>query len=189
MSQNVYDMVANAYGPFEIDLFASRLNNKMQCYCAWKPDPHAKFIDAFCLDWKDYTFYAFPPFSVVMRTLTKICSDHATGVLICPLWPTQPWFPKLMELLTNPPILLPPNCLFLPFKPNKIHEHKNLRLLACPLSGNTTLVEEFRSRLGTSCAPLGEETRVANMKAILESGFLSVVKGKLIPFRSMKLKS
>jgi len=33
-----------------IDLFASTLNAKLEVYCAWKPDPEAKFIDAFMLD-------------------------------------------------------------------------------------------------------------------------------------------
>ena len=36
-------------------------------------------------------FYAFPPFSVLGQVLTKIIEDQASGILVMPLWPTQPW--------------------------------------------------------------------------------------------------
>ena len=34
-----------------VDLFASRLNHKLETYVSWKPDPFATFIDAFTIDW------------------------------------------------------------------------------------------------------------------------------------------
>ncbi|XP_067045964.1 uncharacterized protein [Acropora muricata] len=45
-----------------VDLFASRLNHKLETYVSWKPDPFATFIDAFTIDWGPQSFYAFPPF-------------------------------------------------------------------------------------------------------------------------------
>ena len=33
-----------------VDLFASRLNHKLETYVSWKPDPFATFIDAFTID-------------------------------------------------------------------------------------------------------------------------------------------
>ena len=50
---------------FDIDLFASRLNAKVYPYASWKPDPNAKFVNAFAAKWKRFSFYAFPPFSIV----------------------------------------------------------------------------------------------------------------------------
>ena len=82
---------------FDIDLFASRLNAKVCHYASWKPDPNALFVNAFTSDWSVFSFYAFPPFSLVLRTLQKVKIDHATGVLVCPIWPTQVWFPVLMH--------------------------------------------------------------------------------------------
>ena len=42
-----------------------------------------------CILKENYKFYAFPPFSLLPRCLKKIKQDHATGIIIVPLWPTQ----------------------------------------------------------------------------------------------------
>ena len=67
----IYRKICIKYGTPQIDLFASRLNNKCDIYCSWKPDPGATFTDAFSLDWTDIDAYAFPPFSMVLRVLNK----------------------------------------------------------------------------------------------------------------------
>ena len=152
----VYDLLITKFGKFDIDLFASRINTKHVIYASWKPDPNAKIIDAFLADWSSHHFYAFPPFSMILRTITKIQLDRATGVLICPLWPTQPWYPKLMKMLIDLPLLLPLNVLSLPF--NKSHPHrqkKTLRLIACHLSGNYSKAEDFQMNQLLSCVPHG----------------------------------
>ena len=66
-----------------IDLFASRLNYRLTPYVSYKPVPGAVAVDAFTVQWSQYVFYAFPPFSVITRTLQKIQQDQATG-LLCP---------------------------------------------------------------------------------------------------------
>ena len=60
--------------------FASRLNYQFKPYVAWLPDPGAKFIDAFTLNWADTVFYAFPPFSIVTQVLSKIKFDGAKSI-------------------------------------------------------------------------------------------------------------
>jgi len=104
----VFDKICEMYGEISIDLFASRLNNKHKIYVAWKPNPRALFINAFSESWTNFrNFYAFPPFSVVMKCLQKIMVEQTQGVVIVPLWPTQSWFPKLMRMLIQTPLLLP----------------------------------------------------------------------------------
>lgn len=188
LSQIVFDKIVHVFGPFDIDLFASRLNAKCQCYCSWKPDPSAFFIDAFSACWKDYSKpYIFSPFSVIMKCLQKVCLDQAQVVLIAPLWITQPWFPKMMRMLIESPIVLPLDVLSLPFKKEAVHkQHKNLRLIACHLSGNSIESNNFRSKLQMLCVPPGEEPPNFNMKYILRSGLISVVEGRLIPCNIMK---
>ncbi|KAK2562700.1 hypothetical protein P5673_014406 [Acropora cervicornis] len=78
-----------------MDMFASRLNYKVTDYVAWRPEPVAAFIEAFCVNWEPYFFYAFPSFSLIPRCLTKIENDQATGVLIVRYWTTQSWFTLL----------------------------------------------------------------------------------------------
>ena len=184
---DIFSNLHKKFGPFQIDLFASRLNFKHSRYCSWKPDPTATYIDAFLLNWKPFKFYAFPPFSLVLRALMKVSADGATGLMICPLWPTQPWFPRLMQMLIDVPTILPLHALHLPFKKSKEHKlEKNLRLIASPLSADTCLTEAFQNSLLKSCVPLGEEVRLSNTRSILKSGYVSVVQGRLIPCRLMK---
>ena len=59
-------------GPFQIDLFASRLNYKVHDYVSWKPYPGPKFVNAFHMNWANLYFYCFPPFSVIASCLQKI---------------------------------------------------------------------------------------------------------------------
>ena len=60
---------------------------------------------AFSLDWSQYVFYAFPPFSVILMMLQKIEMDGATGACVVPNWPTQPWYPKLVRMVVKPPVM------------------------------------------------------------------------------------
>ena len=55
-----------------IDLFASRINHQMKPFVSYRPDPDAINVDAFCHDWSDYLFYAFPTFAVIPQVLQKI---------------------------------------------------------------------------------------------------------------------
>ena len=72
LNESRFRKIYNLWGPFDIDLFASRLNNKVDVFASWKPDPAASFIDAFALDWSDKYFYAFPPFAMISKCVQKI---------------------------------------------------------------------------------------------------------------------
>jgi len=121
-----------------IDLFASRLNKQFNSYCSFRPDPDAKYIDAFSVSWSNEKFYCFPPFICILRTIQKIKRDHAKGILVVPDWPTQSWYPLLRSLLLQKPIYIQPSktLLTLPSSPTATHPlHRKLRLLICLLSG------------------------------------------------------
>jgi len=188
LDSHVYSIIVEQLGPFCIDLFASRLNYKESKYVSWKPDPLALFVDAFSRSWNDFNkFYAFPPFSLILSCIQKITTDKARGVLIIPLWPTQPWFPKILGMLVAVPLLLPKNVLNLPFRPMQTHTLNNsLHLLACPLSGIISETKAFQNNLSISCATLGELPQLSNTKSIIKSGILSVIAGKQIPVNIMK---
>ena len=51
------------------------------------------------MNWKQNFFYAYPPFSLIATCLPKIEMKNASGVIIVPLWKTQPWFTVLLHLL------------------------------------------------------------------------------------------
>ena len=142
----------------DIDLFASRLNHQLKPYIAYRPYPGALAVNAFHISWKEYTFYAFPPFCIIQRALQKINIDQATGIIIVPNWLTQTWWPYLMSMIINYPIILPrkTRTLFLPEQPQEIHPlHKKLELLACHLSGTSCLTKEFQKKLQNSSSNPG----------------------------------
>ena len=111
----------------DIDLFASRLNYRLKPYVSFKPNPRAIAVDAFTLQWSQYLFYAFPPFSMIMRILQKINRDQATALLVVPSWPTTAWWPVLTKMLIKEPLLIPSrkNTLILPQDPNAVHPYSN----------------------------------------------------------------
>lgn len=120
----------------EIDLFASRSNTKCKRYIAWKTDPFAMAIDAFTVSWKHQFFYAFPPFSIILKA-QKIKQERVKGIIVVPNWPSQPWYPIFQSLLISETILLEANSHILsPFSDRNTRKlWKNLILVAGILSG------------------------------------------------------
>ena len=167
-----------------VDLFASRLNHQVDTFVSWKPEPQAWAVDAFSLHWKDIMFYAFPPFSVLGRVLSKIKMEQASGILVLPLWPTQPWFPVMMDLLVDHPRLVEPNPtnLLLQGNPLLLHPlHTKLSLLVTLLSGRPLETLAYRKALPTSSPMPGERVPRGNMTPLYDDGEHIVDNGKLIP--------
>ena len=170
----------------DVDLFASRLNHQVVKYISYQPDPQAIAVDAFLINWKDYdVFYAFPPFSLITQVLQKIQNQCATGLLIVPDWPTQTWYPKLMRMLVNYPVLIPPGekLLHLPYKPTKVHPlHKTMWLLACHLSGDVLKTKEFQSQLPSISSSHGEPLHKSSTAPTSNNGRFSVIPEGFIQF-------
>lgn len=103
-----YQYVTNKFGPPQIDLFASYWNRKCDLFVSWFPEVGAFETDAFTMDWSKLDFYAFPPFSLILRTLVKIKYEKAEGIIVVPNWPNQPWFPLLNELVAQNYMILGP---------------------------------------------------------------------------------
>lgn len=137
LSQECFEKIGQVFKFPEIDLFASKLNTKCKIYISWKPDPDCTTVDAFLVSWEHLDFYAFPPFSIINKTIKKIIDDKATGILVVPKWPSQPWYPLFKKLLTCKPICFGPkkNLLMSPFrKPHPMY--RTLTLVAGKLSGH-----------------------------------------------------
>ena len=58
---------------------------------------------------------------LVGARILKIKQEGAPGVMIIPLWNTQFWFPMMVSLLQDFPVILPPNILALPFNQDQQH--------------------------------------------------------------------
>lgn len=157
----VFQALCDVFERPTIDLFASRLNHKLPCYFSWKPDPGSAACNAFGVDWDGLYGYAFPPFNLIGRVLCKVEHDKAKILLICPFWPTQPWFPHLCSLLIAVPVALPCDLSVLRCPVSKTPHPllPRLKLVACLLSRDHSLRQEFQRMQSTSLPPAGSRLR------------------------------
>ncbi|XP_077991021.1 uncharacterized protein LOC144445357 [Glandiceps talaboti] len=184
LNPSIFALIMKEWGLPTIDLFASRLNNQLRHFVSWKPDPDAVHIDAFTINWKSHYFYAFRPFSVIGRCTQKVAVDQATGILITPLWPTQPWFTQLLQMLVDHPLLLPRMDNLLRF-PNSQRLHplrKKLQLIACLVSGNHLKSKTYLEGQPRSSWHLGDRAPRNSMERTPEGGYSFVVKSRQIHF-------
>ncbi|KAL7299668.1 hypothetical protein TKK_0007426 [Trichogramma kaykai] len=85
LNQKYFDKIVPVFGRPNIDLFASEFNNKSESFVSWKPVAGAVAIDAFTVKWTDLNFYAFPPFGLDLKVLTKIKRERPSDIVIVPL--------------------------------------------------------------------------------------------------------
>ncbi|KAJ1086877.1 hypothetical protein NDU88_000077, partial [Pleurodeles waltl] len=79
LHRSVFRYLERKWGPFQIDLFASRLNARLPRFFSWRPDPLALATDAFLQDWSQLCFSTFYPYQQSSKS-----SPTATGVLGSP---------------------------------------------------------------------------------------------------------
>ncbi|CAL8074233.1 unnamed protein product [Orchesella dallaii] len=121
LSEYYFKNICSRFFVPKIDLFASIATRQCSKYYSWYPDPESSGVDAFTFKWDD-SIYAFPPFNLVGRTLRKIMSDNANGLVVVPFWQSQPWFPLFQYLCTGNYVLFGPSkkLLFSPYT-NRAH--------------------------------------------------------------------
>lgn len=56
LSRPIFQRIVSLFGRPDIDLFASRLNAQVETSVSWRPQPMAKFVDAFSIDWSQFFF-------------------------------------------------------------------------------------------------------------------------------------
>ena len=50
LQDKLFQKVVERFGEPDVDLFTTRLNKKIDCFVAWKPDPDAYATDTFSMD-------------------------------------------------------------------------------------------------------------------------------------------
>ena len=163
------------FGQCEIDLFAARHNTQLRRFFSLRPDPKAEAFNALAQPWKQMVPYAFPPFILIGRTLQKMRDERLPEmVLIAPLWLSQPWFPQLLEMVADYPILLPqtPSLITNPKgEPHPLALQNTLNLVAWGVSRIQSHTETFRKTLLHSSAQHGgkAQRRVTAQHGIIGS--------------------
>ncbi|KAK6175741.1 hypothetical protein SNE40_014134 [Patella caerulea] len=163
-----------------IDLFASRLNYKLDRYAAWHLDPNATFIDAFSFNWHGEIIYCFPPFCLLSRCIQKILTDGCKGIIIAPIWPTQPWFSQILDIICFRPIILPARKNLLKIDKSTHPLWNRIHLTAFIVSSNCSEREEFLMKQPKLLQLPGSLQQENSMEVYSESGQYFVVKDRQI---------
>ena len=179
----LFEKICDKFGMPDIDLFASRLNAKVPKYCSWRPDPGAYAVDSLAENWSNWLFYAFPPFSLIGKVLQKIETEQATGILLVPFWPTQPWFSKFTQLCKTVPVILfsrqAQPTLNHPWRqPEELP--KNLRMIASLVSGRPSISSASTVQQDASSWSRGDLERESNICQFLNTGPSIVLQGELV---------
>ena len=186
LNKQTFQKMIDTWGIPTLDLFASRLNYKCERYVAWQPDPYCVSVDAFTLDWgQEQLSYIFPPFCIIHKILQKIDFDEANALIIVPLWTTQPWWSKLLRLLTDCPFYFNRNTRHLSHPHRDITELPRMTLLACSISGQRSRQMRFlRKHRGSLCLHGGHQPR-SSIKSTLIGGRNLLLEGRSICLRPL----
>ena len=90
-----------------VDMFATKMNNKLPLYVSPVPNPIAMAIDALNLSWEALDSYAYCPIAVIPKLIKKMRTYACQMIVVAPGWPGMSWFWDLIDLSTEPPLLLP----------------------------------------------------------------------------------
>ena len=102
----VFQALCNRWHQPQIDLFATRFNNKLPLFVSPVPDPMATAVDALSLSWENLDAYAFPPTAILGKVVEKLQdSPYQRLIIIAPGWPNMTWFWDLVEMSSQIPLL------------------------------------------------------------------------------------
>jgi hypothetical protein len=89
---DVVQAVRDLWGSLTIDLFATKLNNRLPQYMSPLLDPKALAVNALAVSWDGMNAYAFPPTPLIHAMLNKVMTDKVPLCLITPCWPAKHGF-------------------------------------------------------------------------------------------------
>lgn len=188
LDRKIFRQVTSLFYTPQVDLFASRITHQLPMYMSRYPDPESLAVDAFSQNWNKWTVFIHPPIVLLPRILQKLRQDNASGILIAPHWPGQPWFPLIIELLTDYPAMIPmtASTITLPFDKEEVHPlWKTLKLAAWPVSGVVSQQQAFLRRCAGSSWHPGEKPHRRDMKDHGKFGLAGVSNGVSVPFQPL----
>ena len=107
INYNVCLRLWKLWGRPEIDLFALNTNTKLPLYVSPVADDLTIVLDMLSQQWNGIEVYAYPPTTLIQAVLLKLIASEKTNMILIALsWPSQIWFPQLLEMLTSQPLSL-----------------------------------------------------------------------------------
>ena len=156
LNPEVFQAICSRWYRPQVDLFATRFNNKLPQFVSPVPDPQVWAVDALSLSWDGLDPYAFPP-AAILGKVVEMLLDYPCSrmILIAPGWPNMPWFWDLVAMSSQIPLCLPslPSLVTQPFNQILYKNLSNLNLHAW-------LVEPQQSRSRASLRQWQHELRL-----------------------------
>ena len=187
LNPRIFNKIQQKWGPLDVDMFASRLTTQLKRFFSWRPDPEAEALDAFNQNWGNLQGrgYANPPWNLVGRVLNRVRQQQVTLVLVAPVWKSQPWYPILLDMLVDFPVLLPHRKdLIIPTHPESVPATVP-QLAAWLISGNASKAKRFLKRAQSCCLHHGDKSLPNPMTHYLRSGLTGVINGTQILFQDL----
>lgn len=164
LSPSLFRYLDALWGPHTVDFFATRYNAKLPRFATWGVDDRATYIDGLLHLKKKENGYANPPFSIIGQVLQRISVSSRDLTLIVPAWPSQYWWPLLLHLLVEVPLLLPEDSSL--SLSSGSQRSPPWRVFACRISGRSAKRKAFRRRLHRLCALGGRNPLIEIMNTV-----------------------
>ncbi|XP_062621080.1 uncharacterized protein LOC134282689 [Saccostrea cucullata] len=97
ISQVLFEDISREWGPYDIDLFASDYNAKVEKFCSRYWNPFSFAVDAFTLNWAGWNAWIVPPIYLIPRVLDYLLKCRGCGTLIAPFWESSAFWPILIS--------------------------------------------------------------------------------------------
>ena len=103
-------LIQSKWGQCTIDAFVARNNNLLPKIWSLHPDPAATAVDAFQQIWPRQGLYLQPPWKLIPKVLHMFNRQKVQDIiLMTPYWKTQFWYPMILTLTKEPPLIIPIN--------------------------------------------------------------------------------
>lgn len=150
LNQRIFRLLDTLWGPHTVDWFATRNNRQLPRFASWAVDAEATYVDALKNLHRRENGFANPPFAVIGAVAQKLRRTKNALTLIAPAWPAQHWWPLVLDLMVDVPILLPDlTDLFTPSEMRGVAYKPAAPpwgVIAFRLSGNYTKRNRFRKK-------------------------------------------
>ncbi len=124
-----------------------------------------------------------PPPSNLTRCLEKLRRGKANLVMICPVWPSQPWFPVFLELTCNVPIPSHDLLKWATSETRPVLLTNAHQLATWRLSGEISDGRIFLSRLSSISESISAPLRTRHTNQPGDIGMISLFEETKVPWR------
>ena len=159
-------------------------NSRSFCLQTVSPTSPIHGMDARSKQFRNSFGFAFPPFSLIGRVISKVFRENAEAmILVTPTWQTQPWYTLLLRMSMQRPLLLPahPNLLLNPLGEKfPLVKTRSLRLAAWKITGKPWKSKEFQAVQPNLSPCPGDQVQLQVANRPGTSGLAGVVDNKLI---------